>query len=75
MGKGPRWRDSEDDWPDETAQPDPPRIDIPKLKRKLASKPSEARTPENPADRNEPLNKLGRPMQSGLEWSEYPEED
>jgi hypothetical protein len=75
MSKAPRWRDSDDDYADELPTPSRPLIDVPRLKRKLASKPSEARTPENPADRNEPLNKLGRPMQSGLIWSEYPDED
>ncbi len=67
MGKGSRWRDSDDDYTDDPPQKPAPRIDIPRLKRKLASKPRPAIPPR--------LNQLGRAIDGDPDdMREYPEE-
>lgn len=70
MSKAPRWRDDDpDDYAADSApEPKRPRIDIPRLKRKLASKPPQSRISAK-------LNIFGRPLDGDPDnMKEYPEE-
>lgn len=74
MSRAPRWPD--DDPEDFAPDIKRPRIDIPRLKRKLRSKPSEARIPRKPKTPPIYLNKLGRRMEGPItSMKEYPDED
>jgi hypothetical protein len=76
MSKGPRWRDSDFDYrDDEPSTPPRPRIDVAKLKRKLISKPSQARIPGKPRAPILHYNKRGKPMDGALIWFKYPIDD
>lgn len=78
MAKAPRWRDDDpDDYAtEEQPMPARPRIDIPRLKRKLRSKPRKARIPRKPKPLPIYLNKLGRRMEGPItSMKEYPDED